>query len=851
MNRTWPVLGVLTCAAFQLPVAWGQLAVPADETADETAPAAAPGGLETGAGPVAAPAEAAAPVAESKSDDGHGIEEIFVTAQKRSESLQSTPLAVSAFTSEALEQKQISGVQQLQFNVPSLVFAENTGFSQISLRGIGSDLTVTAGEPTVATFQDGVYTGQLIAQGVPSFDLERIEVLRGPQGTLYGRNSTGGTINYITKLPSYVPEVNTAFEVGSYGRTVSDIGVTGGSVEDKLAGRLSIRYENRDGYRKNLYDGSDTDDLQQFGGRASVLYEPTEDLSVVLRGDASKKSSSGTNQFIATMPNNGGVSPQTPLGVFSLPGPVLATLPGPLLSPEDLQRVGNGSIASLFGLSAGQTAPNLDPTSTTDLYNDTPAITQVDIRGVSATVQWKAGAVDVKSITAGRYSKMETQLDGDGSAAAFIVEELGQDSKQFTQEFNISGQAFDDRLDWIAGGFYLHDKAKLAADLYLPALTDQIIAGGSFASATPPPVFDLSQPYVGNLLQLTADPVLGTTLRGGTIPTTAFLGFGADQTSQSTAGFGQATYKLTDSLRVTGGLRYTQDEKKVVRHVHSNFVPAAGLCDQGEKKTWDALTGTAGLDYDVAAQTLVYGKVSNGYKSGGFNPPECSGSFDPEKLMAYEVGLKSTFADGQVRTNLASFYYKFDDIQFTTYNQNSSTIRNAANATLYGVELEYTLVPDAVRGFVLDGSGSYIHSEYGDQDLQEQLGSTLNIGGNQLIRAPEWKLNFGAQYTLDTAKLGAFTLRGEGSYTSTTQNDVFNGKAPGQDATVQPSYWITNARLIWEAPNNRIQGQLFVENIGDEIYSYSRIASATGNYVSGPFSPPRTIGARIAVRFGG
>lgn len=797
-----------------------------------------------------APAQQAPDTSQAEQDAAGPIGDIVVTAQKREESLQSTPVAVSAFTSDSLELKQISGVQQLQFNVPSLVFAQLTGYSQLSLRGIGSDLTVTAGEPTVATFQDGVYLGQLFAQSTPSFDLERVEVLRGPQGTLYGRNSTGGTINYITKAPSFTPGANLALLYGNYNHAVVEAGVTGPLAGDTVAGRLTVKYDRRDGYRRNLYDGRAYDANDQVSVQGSVLMKPSDDLSITLRGDNTRQISSPVQQFLAPLPNSAQQSAEAPLGLFSFPAAVLAGIPG-ALSAGDLVRLGSGSIADLFGLTAPG-MPGPDPTRSTNIQNDFRSRTQVDLRGVSATIDAELGAVSVKSITAYRYSRLNIQMDSDGTSAAILnTDPIRQSSKQFTQEVTLSGRAFDDRLDWLVGGFYFHDKAKLQADLYLPALGDVIVAGGSFTNPNAPPLLDLSGPLISNLLQLTADPLLGTTLVGGTVPTTAFLGFGADQTSTSIAGFGQVTYKLTDRLRATGGLRYTRDTKEAFRRLHSNFVPAAALCETDTRRSWDAVTGTGGLDYDLTARTIAYAKVSRGYKAGGFNPAECTASFNPETLWAYEGGVKSTFAQGQARLNVAAFYYKFDNIQFTTYLNNSSTIKNAANATIFGIEAEYTIAPRALSGLVLDGSGSYIHSEYGDQLLQDPLGlATLNIGGNRLIRAPKWKLNFGAQYTFSSDNAGDFTLRGEGSYSSRVFNDVFNGKAPFQSATVQPGYWIANARLIWAPTDERFQAQLFVENITDKLYAFSRTATSTGGYLGGQFSAPRTFGARVSMKLG-
>lgn len=779
------------------------------------------------------------------------IQDIVVTAQKRSESVQKTPLAVSAFNSEALEQKQISGVAQLQFNVPSLVFAQLTGYSQLSLRGIGSDLTVTAGEPTVATFQDGVYLGQLFAQSVPSFDLERIEVLRGPQGTLYGRNSTGGTINYITKAPSQKFGANLALGYGSYNKVVVEGGLTGPLIQDVLAARITGKYEDRDGYRTNLFDGKKYDANRQYSVQGSLLFEPTSNLSLTLRGDLTRQTSSPVQQIISVLPSAAGISPSTPTGIFSLPGPVLAGL-GPLFSAADLATIGNGSVANLYNLAQPSIATP-DPSTSLNFANDFLPHSVVNLKGVSGTFVWGTDALTIKSITAYRYSDLSVQVDNDGTSAPIIYENpITQSSKQFTQEFNISGKAMDSRLDWLVGAYYFHDRGVLKADIFVPSLGDLIVASGSFGNQSAPvPLFTLSQPFIPNLLQLGSDPVLGTTLVTGTTQSIAFLGFGADQKSVSSAVFGQTTFSATDQLHLTVGLRYTKDTKEVFRQLHSNFVPTAALCDVSAKKSWDAFTGTAGLDYQFGNETMAYAKVSRGYKAGGFNPGECNGSFNPETIWAYEGGLKSTFADGQARVNLAGFYYNFNDIQFTTYIGNASTIRNAAKAKLYGLEAEYTIRPRALGGLQLDGSGSYIHSAYGSQLLQDPLGlATLDIKGNQLIRAPKWKLNLGAQYRAEIGGLGAVTLRGETSYTSTVFHDVFNGKAPSQSGTIQPSFWVSNARLIWQPEGDQFEVQAFIENIENNLYAYSRVSSATASTITGQFSPPRTFGIRVSMKLG-
>lgn len=775
---------------------------------------------------------------------------IVVTAQKKEEVLQSAPLAVSAFDTEALELKQIEGPQQLQFSVPSLVFAQLTGYTQLSLRGIGSDLTVTAGEPTVASFQDGVYVGQLFTQAVPSFDLERIEVLRGPQGTLYGRNSTGGAINYITRLPDYEFGSNLALTSGNYGRLVAEGGITGAIVDDKVAGRLTVKHERRDGYRHNLYDNRDYDGNDLFSAQGTLLFDVSPDVRVILRADKTRQVASSVQQFVDSLPLASGVTPQTPLGIFSLPAPVLAGIPG-LLSAEDIALLGNGSIADYYGLSAPGRIGD-DPRKNLDIWNDFPSKQVFDVEGLSGTLEFDVGNATLKSITAYRESEADIRIDNDGSSAALLyTDPIFQSSEQFTQELTLSGEAFGSKLDYVLGAFYFNDRAVLKADLLTPAIGDQIALAGSLTNPSPPPMFDLSQPFIPNLLQLIADPVLGTTLNNPQILSVGTLSFGANQKTESAAVYVNGTYQLSDRLRASAGVRYTEDKKNVFRQLHSNFVPAADLCETNSRKSWGEVTGTGGLDYDLSPDAMIYGKVSRGYKAGGFNPAECSGNFDPEFLWSYEVGFKSVFADNQALLNVAAFYYDFSDIQFTTYVNNSSTIKNAAAATLYGIEAEYVLRPDAFNGLQLDGSGSWIHSEYDDQLLFDPTETAmLNIGGNRLIRAPEWKLNFGVQYQTDIGQLGTFLLRGESSYTSEVFHDVFNGRAPGQSSTVQDAYWVSNARFVWRPQDDRFEAQLFVENIGDEIYAQSLVAAATTASVVGQFSAPRTYGARISMKLG-
>ena len=785
------------------------------------------------------------------------IDEIIITAEKREQNLQEVPIAITAFSADTIQQQQISGVEDLQFKAPSLVYSNLNGYTLISLRGIGMDLTSIAGETAVSTFEDGVYQGQTFIAGTPTFDLERIEILRGPQGTLYGRNSVGGAINFITKKPSFEPEANLSFLYGNFNRIAIDGGVTGPIIGDKVAGRASIRYEDHDGRRTNLLTGEETDALNHVSGRAQLLFQPNDSWEVVIRGDITDRDFSNPRHVAgAVLQNPSGQTPATPLGLFSLPG---FLLPPGVFGAGDIATLGAQSVGGFFGLTAPGTFTN--PEETEDHVSDFANHRgRIDLWGVSGTVEWDVDAFTVRSITAYRDSTLGGNMEQDGSGAAILtLDPFEQNGQQFTQEINVFGSAFDEKFDWLLGGFYFNEDSDAEFNFFLPALGDIInLSANLDTNGDGLPPFDLSLPGVvpGVLVNVLgfADPVLGASFVDGLVPSRGYLGFFHEQKSTSWALFGQGTAHFTDDFRATFGLRYTQDKKEAIRSLHSNFVPVAALCDQArEEDEWDALTGTAGVDFDLSDESLLYGKVSRGYKAGGFNSGECAGSFDPETLWAYEAGIKSQLFGDQLQANIAGFFYDYTDIQFTSFIGNASTIRNAGGAELYGVELELIAAPEALPGFVLDGSVAYVKSEYDSFLFQDPFAlSTQDIGGNALIRSPEWKTNFGAQYTCETGEIGALTLRGETSFSSKYYHDIFNGTAPGQSGTEEPSYTISNLRLIWQPANDagwQIQG--FVENLEDNLYAYSRAASGTTGTITGEFSPPRTYGVRLSAKFGG
>ena len=851
---------------------------------------------------IAAGGSAHAAAADSSAAASEGVTalgEVVVTAQKRSENLQKTPIAITAVTSDRIEQGNINQPVKLQFSVPSMTFGNEDGFTYLTLRGVGNDATSLA-ESSVATYQDGVYTAALITESIPSADLQRIEILRGPQGTLYGRNTTGGVINYITKSPSFDPGANASISYGNYNAVQGDIGVTGPVVQDKIAGRFSFHYGYHDGYYPNIATHVRDYQDRNISGRAAVLFQPTDHLTITVRGDMAHDTFNDAFALIHGTSLDGFTDAAHPLGLFSEPAAFFTAVPG-LLSPSDIAKLNGGSIASYYGLlQPGPPPPDIFATRTVD--NGAPTIFRTDANGASVTVSWDAGVATVKSISAYRYNNLyfENDSGGIGSPSVDFSPFIQRDT-QYTEEINISGKGFNDRLDWLVGGFYYHDDGYLATTVFLPSAGEAANAGIFLSSPKGSPfAFNLIPAPLPTFNILAAPNNLATVVIDGanpydggfltaeqSIPTTAFLGFLQRQTSESVAGFFQGTYRIVPQLRLTGGFRFTADSKTAYRELHSNLLYDLGLgstlCNSTTSKSWTAPTGTVGIDYDAAPHVLTYAKASWGYKAGGMNPGECHHIYDPEYLTDYEGGIKAIFADGQILTNLAIYYYDYKNIQFTTYIQNASEILNAGSATAFGVELEYAIQPRALPGWSVDGSLSYEDSHYGTgcfgdpanlnnagdlpspleacpatvinpaTGLPVPIGPSASIKGNELIRAPKWKTNVGVQYNADLGSSGYLLTRFDAAWTDTIYNDIFNGKVPDLAQWTQPGYWILNARMTWTSPDKRYSAELFGDNLLDTIYATNRVAFNTPTSVynlGGQLGPPRTFGVRLTVKLG-
>ena len=750
------------------------------------------------------------------------IQEMVVTAQKRETALQDTPISISALGEDQIERDRIQDFRDVAQQVPSMTFTQLQGYTQIAMRGIGVDLTNLASETSVALYEDGVYRGASFLQGTPSFDLERIEVLRGPQGTLYGRNATAGAANIITRRPSASPEANASLTLGSESLVQGSFGAAGPLVEGKLAARASLIYEDRDGYRENLSTGNDVDDNRLRSGRASLWWTPTDQLEIVLRGDyATQDASNGNFQSLASVPSSLGITPENLGGFLTFPD----------------ARFGGASLAQVFNLTfPTATRPIVQDPDDLEVRHNVDARRSIEQKGLSLTATWTTDALTAKFIASHRDDSMNFLSDSDGTDALLLTNDARQNNEQRTYELNLSGTMLGGDATWLLGAYYFEDEgqARFYYDLDALQQTYEAIFGLFGPGQAPLPPGSLA--------------AFGVRLKTGQARPEPFLDFRITQESESKAVFGQGTWSATDALRLTLGVRYTTDRKDVHRELTNNLggVP----CNSFTDKEWDQFTGTAIADYRVSDDVLTYLSVSRGYKAGGFNAGQCFAGFNPENLTAYEVGVKSQAFEDRVQLNASVFVYTYKDIQVNRFIQNASSVTNAAEADIRGVELELLALP--TEHLTLTGGLTFLDTEYGGGATFSNPisgGDAVNVDGNDLLRSPKWKLYAAVQYAWNLP-IGTVTAKVDAAYSDKYYFDVFEASLAGQGEMEQEAYTIANLRLGWESNDGNYHVDAFVENFTDELYSETRQAIGTTGAIIGEFSTPRRYGVRFSARLG-
>ncbi len=699
---------------------------------------------------LAALAAASPALAQDTTADGGAIEEIVVTAQRQSQSLQDVPIAVSAFTGEALERQQIENTSDLQLSLPNITFTKtNFTSSNFSIRGIGESVVATSADQGVGVHINDMPVNSPRLFEIEFFDLERLEVLRGPQGTLFGRNATGGVVNLITAKPKNAFGAAGEIEYGNYD-SIKVNGMLNLPVTDNLGVRLAGIYVNRDGYTKNLFDGSRIDGRDSYALRGTVRFEPTDDTRIDLIGQYFREDSDRSRiqkQLCHRDPS--GVLGCLPDKLANEAVNGNSTLAGVVTSREFFRVVPGAAALQPFALGsvygpdayAGVTVPgdmrtvNLDynPTyradetivmaklehdfggltlNVTGGYQDTSLVSRTDYNltvgdpltnnvgfqtfraafpAASRVIQ--NGNICVSDVNRGYTGYIGGAVDR-CSPNPIEYDQADSNARQYSVEAHVDSQ-FDGPFNFLLGGIYFDYKS--SSDYFIAASAldyASVLLGGGQGGMTSP----IYNNEVG------------------------------EYRLKAYALFGEAYYELSDAVRLTLGLRHTTDDKSVRDRqaplLTGGVVPfgtaSIPVAYRESDVKFNRLTGRAVIDWQPTEDILVYASYSRGYKGGGINPPfnpalfTAPVNFRPETINAFEIGTKNTLLDGTFRANLTAFYYDYKDYQVSRII-NRTSFNDNTDATVYGLEGEFLIAPTPALQFNINAS--YLKTKIKDLQL--------------------------------------------------------------------------------------------------------------------------------------
>ena len=702
------------------------------------------------------------------------LEEIVITAERRESSLQDTAISVTAFSGAQLAQSGIETSEQLTGVTPGLNIQRDV-IGKVSIRGIGTENFTVAGDPGVAIAVDGAYLSRSNVAIFDLYDLERVEVLRGPQGTLYGRNATGGALNFITRKPGDDFTGYISADAGNYGKIRLE-GAIGGALGENASVRLAGLSHARDGYTDNRFSGAggspdELDDKDLRALRGQLELRPADTFTILLSADAYEDDSIASPYKYT----------QDPLIYFGG-----APFPNPL--GNDLYSVSQGYELETPGHPDWR-APSMGHASQT---------------GVTGTATWEITPdVTLRSISAWRDIGFEWLNDGDGIEAYLVNYWQDDESELFTQEFQL-GSSAGENLNWIVGAYFLTEESDTRIGIPLPL--------------------------------------------GANLPLAVLIN-GSSETD-ALAAFGEAGYRLSDRLQLTVGLRYSSEEKSAnyVDDRTSTGAPAPGTVNDSD--SWNAFTPKIGLDYSIGDDSMLYGTITQGFKSGGFNMLAIQPSYDEEEVISYELGFKSRFNDNRSQLNASAFLYDYKDLQVGKVVELNATIENAAEATIYGAEIELeTLLTDRLRVF---GGISFLETEYDsfiteDKDLPG--GPSVSLKGNELPRSPGLTSSFNVQHILPMSGRGELETWFNWQHTGDQYFTPFN-----RPNFQQKSYNLINIRVSYR-PTENLELSLYGNNLNSEEYFTNALESGVPTAGVDRVVPqffvgsPRTYGFRVRYQF--
>lgn len=738
-----------------------------------------------------------------------GLEEVVVVARKREESLQEVPVAVSAFSDQSLEARNVSSIESIAQFVPNVQFdgaaALSGGSSNatIFIRGVGQNDFALFSDPGVGTYVDGVFLGRSMGGIMDVLDVQGLEVLRGPQGTLFGKNTIGGALNITSRKPNEELGGELSATVGSFNRTDIKGVVNLPLVEDVLLSRFSVASIQRDGYAERIVDGEDLGDKDSRAARMQLLWHASDDIAVTFSADYTRgRAHSAANTLISA--NSSAFFPT----MFNI-----------MVAPS------TGIVAPNGQAGFNSSWVTNDPYKT---YGTGPNFSDLDSWGVSATVEWALNDdVNFKSITSSRGLEAKFARDGDNTPYTFRETINDNEQEQFSQEFQLSGVSFDGQLDWLAGLYYFEESGEEDAEIKLAVgIYDGL-------ESLPGPTFG---PFggAGNPANTGMDLDLSVYNKID---------------NQSYAAFTQASWHFTDALSMSLGARYTHEskefEKRDQRLATGAYIVAPG---SSWDASWSEVTPKLGMEYQLNDEAMVYVSFSKGFKSGGFNgrPLQSAAEvteYEPEIVESYEIGAKSSWLDNRLIVNTAVFYMDYENIQLTVNQTPQNFVANAAKAKIQGVELEVVARP--LRQLDVNFSAGYTDAEYAEIGSGLGPGQTLPITeDSELAKTPQLTVSGGLQYAVDLSDHGELTLRTDFSYRSKVYHDISN-----HELLTQSGFTLIDASVAYTTLDEDWTVRLFGTNLSDKRYLQSGNASGSFGVVEGSYAAPRQWGLSVKRAF--
>ena len=743
---------------------------------------------QTNADAAQQPPAAEATAATNNEGEDTATGDIVVTARRTDERVQRVPSSISAFNERALDRIQAQDTTGLQGAVPNLNIVQGRGSSNatnIFIRGIGQPDALQTFDPAVGVYVDDVYLSRIRGNQLDLLDVERIEVLRGPQGTLYGKNTIGGAIKFVSRKPGQDLHAEGSVAVGSYGQFDARANVSG-PLTNTLAVGVSFVRSTRDGTVDDRNDGRQYNDKNSSGIRGAIAFTPTDRVRLDFTADYSR--------------DNANLNVGRPVNNF-------VTFSGGVIVVTD--PVGAGKYNW-----KGETTPGL------------PNSTKLKHYGFSGTLTADlTDQLTFKSITAVRRLNTDDYVDIDATRFEIGDVFVGVDQNQFSQEMQLAYTG--DRLTAVAGVYYLKENV----DSHQEAYADNL----------------LGPAFLNSGFLRTIDDELST---------------------KSYAAYANGSYEVVPNVRVSAGIRFTRETKDYFRTTSTFFslLPAFNstyvfVPPEGK---WSDTSPMASIDWQATPSTMVYARVAKGFKSGGFNgranTAAESTKYDPETVWSYEAGFKTTVAS-QLKVNGSVFYNDYKDFQarvsgidddpVTGLPSPKLSVLNAGKMRIKGAELEAAWTP--VKNLLIDGQLGYLDAKYKDFDDVRFPA----FGGSRAFQtpafAPKWTLRLGAQYAFDLGSTGSITVGGQTRYRSrqalAVDNTLVNTNTK-VEGLFQDSYWIHDARIVWEDSSKKFALGLYGYNLGDKAYKTdAQEFSSVGNIRTVYYGNPRTFTVKLTARY--